>query len=362
LPLAVRSFLIWLWPAVSLMLLVISVGVLGASAGSEVIDRVVVTGAINVVLVVGLYVFIGMSGVFSFGHMVFMACGAYVGAVLTIPPVMKGALLPGLPAWLVDIELPPIQAVIVAAVVASLVGVIFASVLMRLAGLTASLATFALLIVVHVVLENWDAVTRGTAGMTGVPTSTTIAGALLGACVAIAIAYAFQESRTGILLRASREDDVAARSIGINVTKERMLAFAVSALIIGLGGALFAGSIGSFTPDAFYLTITFLTLAMLVVGGLRSLSGAVVGAVVVSVVAELLRRAEQGFDLGPLTVGAIPSLREVGLALCMLLILLLRPDGLTGGREWHWPLSRSQMRLGGAAPKPTAEVGEPRAP
>jgi branched-chain amino acid transport system permease protein len=104
-----------------------------------------------------------------------------------------------------------------------------------------------------------------------------------------------------------------------------------------MGGFVYGQFLGTFNPDAFYLNVTFLTIAMLVVGGLRSLAGAVVGTVIVTVVGEILRRLEEGASLGPLSIPSRPGLREGGLALMMLLILVFRPSGLTGGRELPWP-------------------------
>jgi branched-chain amino acid transport system permease protein len=159
------------------------------------------------------------------------------------------------------------------------------------------------------------------------------------------VAWGFQRSRSGLRLRASREDDGAAHAIGIRVTRERGIAFVLSAFFVGAGGALYGMFIGSFTPDAFFLNITFLITAMLIIGGMTSLAGAVVGTIVISVLAEFLRRAEQGFDLGLFQVSARPGLREVGLAIAMLAILILRPAGVTGGRELAWPFRKGRRAV-----------------
>ena len=213
---------------------------------------------------------------------------------------------------------------------------------MRLSGLTAGLATFAVLIIVNVVAKNWQQVTHGTAGVAGIPTTTTIAAALGWALAAMTVAWAFQRSGMGLRLRASRDDEAAARAVGIGIGRERAVAFVISAFFVGAAGALFGMFIGSFNPDAFFLNITFLMIVMLIIGGMTSLAGAMVGTLVISALAEFLRRVEEGVHLGPLELSAKPGLREVGLALAMLLILILRPSGLTAGREIAWPFrSRS---------------------
>ena len=114
---------------------------------------------------------------------------------------------------------------------------------------------------------------------------------------------------------------------------------------MGVAGALFGMFIGSFNPDAFFLNITFLMIAMLVIGGTTSLAGAVVGTLAISAVSEFLRRVEGGVDLGFVHVSAQPGLREVALALAMLAILIFRPRGLMGGRELGWPFRARSAKV-----------------
>jgi branched-subunit amino acid ABC-type transport system permease component len=325
-----------LWPLAVLMAMACTAAVLAWSIGPDSLDRVTVLAIIDLVLVIGLYTFVGVSGVFSFGHAAFMAIGAYAGAIFVMSPQTKQFVLPDLPRFLADLQLGAVPAVIAAGGVAAVVALVLAVPLMRLSGLTAGLATFAVLVIVNVVARNWQQLTHGTAGISGIPTSTTIWVALVWALVAMAIAWAFQRSRFGLRLRASREDEDAARALGVHVAFERGIAFVLSAFFVGAGGALYGMFIGSFTPDAFFLNITFLTLAMLIIGGMTSLAGAVVGTIAIATLAEFLRRVEEGMDFGVFRLSAHPGLREVGLALAMLAILILRPAGLTGGREVDW--------------------------
>jgi branched-chain amino acid transport system permease protein len=300
-------------------------------------SRVAIAGLINLILVVGLYVFAGNSGIFSFGQMSFMAVGAYVAGNLVLPTTAGVPPATSLPGPLHGVTLAPIPAILVAAVVAALGALIVSLPLMRLNGIAASLAMFSVLVITHVVASNWTGTTGGTAGMSGVPLTTTMAESLVFAVCVICLAYAFQQSSIGIRLRASREDEIAAQSIGVGVFGERRVAFVLSGLIIGVGGALYAQFVGSFVPDSFYLTITFLTIAMLVVGGVNSLAGAVVGSVVISALAELLRRLEDGLEIGSVSIPARVGLQQVGLGVVMLGILLVRPAGLTRGREFALP-------------------------
>ena len=335
------------WPPAALIAITFLVAIVAWMLGPDSLDRVVIGMVINTILVVGLYTFVGVSGVFSFGHAAFMAIGAYAGAILVIPRDTKTFVLPGLPDFLARAHLAPLPATIVAGAIAAAVALVISLPLARLSGLTAGLATFAVLSIVNVVSRNWEQLTHGTAGVSGIPTTTTIWVALAWAAVAIAAAWAFQRSRVGLRLRASRENEAGARSIGIGVAGERTIAFVLSAFLAGVAGALLGMFIGSFNPDAFFLNITFLMVAMLIIGGMTSLAGAVIGTIVISSLSELLRRLEGGADLGLVQLSARPGLRDVGLALVMLAVLILRPNGLTGGRELTWP--RRNPRVGAFA-------------
>ncbi len=337
--------------ALPLLIVVITVE-LASRFGGPVTDTVVVTGLMNLVVVIGLYVFVGNSGVFSFGHIAFVAIGAYTAGLLVMPLETKAVLQPDLPGFLATASTGSLGATIVGGLAAAGFAAVLAVPLMRLNGLAAGLATFGVLVIIHVVGNSWYQVTNGAAGISGVPITTTTRQGLAWGVLAILAAYLFQRTALGLRLRASREDEIAASALGIRVQRERGIAWILSAFLCGIGGALYGQYLGSFNADAFYLSMTFLTLAMLVIGGITSLLGAVIGTAVVSAAAEALRRIEQGVDVASITISPRPGLREVGLAVIMLLILLLRPNGLTGGREFSLPTRRH----GGAA-TPDPETG-----
>ena len=316
------------WTPVILIALVAAVTFLGAF-GSAVLQTTLVTMLINLILVIGLYVFVGNSGVFSFGQIGFMAIGAYTAATLRIPEGTKNLLYPTMP----DVQLPSIVATLAGGAVAALVALIIAIPLMRLSGLVASLGTFAFLNIVYIVASNLDEVTGGSTGLGGVPASTTRNTALIWVVLVIALAWWFQQTRICLRLRGSREDEAAARAVGIGITMERTAAYVLSAFITGVGGGLFAQFYGTFNPAAFFVGTTFATVAMLVVGGVLSLSGAVIGALFISLLSEVLLRVEAGWDVGFFAFPELRGLQQVGIALAMLAVLLLLPRGLTGGEE-----------------------------
>ena len=311
--------------AAPLLLTLVATGFV-AAVNQDVMTRIGINMLINLILVVGLYLFVGNSGVLSFGHISFMAVGAYTSAIVSIPAPMKHFLLPQLPGFLEHAHTGPTGAALVAAAVAAVIGFGLSIPLMRLAGLLAAIATLAVLEITQVVASNWDAVTRGTGGMFAVPTDSSLLGCLAWAAIAIVVTFAYQSSGSGLRLRASRESDTAAAAVGINITRDRVIAFTLSAAIVGVGGSLYAHFLGAFSPANFYFDPTFLTLAMLIVGGIGSLLGAVAGTIAVTIISEGFLRIEQSTGWS--------GLREVALAVVLLVILALRPRGLTGGREF----------------------------
>ena len=301
--------------------------------GGPRLERAAGTGLIMLLVVLSLNIFIGTSGVFSFGHMAFMGIGAYATVIFTMSPAQKRFQLPDLPVPLQTLEMSSFQAAVASGVIAMAFAIIMGLPLMRLSGLTASLATVAILIAANSVFHNFERFTRGSAGVILDYPSPSLNVLFLWACAGIVAAMVFRYSRTGSRLAASREDEVAAKAVGIRVWWERGVAWAISAFVVGVAGSLFAQFAGSVNPDTFFLDITFLAISMLVVGGLTSVSGAVTGTLALTVALELLRWVERGVYIGPWQVPARAGLSEVGLALVLLAVLLLRPSGITGGRE-----------------------------
>lgn len=308
----------------ALILLVAAVGL----SDSAVLSRFATDTLIKLVVVIGLSVFVGNSGILSFGHASFAMIGAYAAAWFTMPLNVKKLFLPDLPSFILTTQLDLFGGALVGMAITALVALIIGFAVVRLSGIAASIATLAWLVIVYTVYSNADALTKGTSSLVGLPLSTGLATACGAALLALVVAFAFRFSRLGLMLRASREDEVAALASGVAVRRLRLIAFVLSAAIVALGGVLQGHFLGVLSVGQFYIAFTFLTLAMLVVGGLKSLSGAVIGTILLSTVAELLRVATGGVTLFDMSIPAVPGLTEIGLALMMIAILLWRPAGL----------------------------------
>lgn len=294
-------------------------------------DRAGTLMIVNAILVLGMYIFIGNSGIISFGHVGFVAIGAYVGALVTMDPAIKRGIISNIPDSLADLQISPFLGVLVGGVAAAIVGAVLAAGIMKLDGLAAGISTMAFLIVVQTIIGNATEITGGRNSLVGIPGGRNEFALILWFVVLALFAYIFQRSVIGRRLRASREDSVAAASLGISVMQERRVAMVLSAFVMGVGGALYGQVLGSIAVEGFYFALTFSLLLMLVFGGTNSLLGVVVGTISITLISESLRRTEAygafGFDI------ARSGTRELGLASIMLLVLYLLPKGVARGKE-----------------------------
>lgn len=317
-------------------------GVIGLS-DNVLLERIAITLLINLTLVLGLQTYMGNSGILSFAHIGFMGIGAYASALFSIAPQMKAMALPELYPALQQLQWPFLAVLAVGGGVAAVVAAVVGYPLMRVSEAAAVITSFALLMVIHTITVHWSAVTNGPRTLFGIPPWTGLGTALIVAVLAIVVAYAFKESRIGLMLRASRDDPVAAAALGVNIPRARWLGFIVSALLAGLAGAVWAHFITSFSPAAFYLKETFVILGMLVIGGPMTVTGAVVGTVVVTLSFEGLRAVESQINMAQVLPNPVVGLTEVVLAVAMILVLILRPGGVTGRREVGQWLTRRRM-------------------
>jgi len=303
--------------------------------GGALLERITIVLFINLTLVLGLQVFMGNSGVLSFAQMGFMGIAAYASILFSMTPKMKAIALPNLYPILADVQTPFFLALGIGTMVTTVIAAVVGFPLMRLSS-GAPIATFALLVIIHRVLINWDNVTNGARTIFGIERFTT-----LGICAAFGIlfvilSYWFKETTLGLRLRASRENEQAAASIGINKVIFRWMAFILSALMTGVAGVLWAHFIISFSPVSFYLKQTFLIITMLIVGGTGSVSGAVVGTLVITLIYEGMRGIENAINISGVINFNVSGLTEVFLSTALIMILILRPAGITGGKEFQW--------------------------
>jgi len=317
---------------------------------SDYFVRILLIIALNAIFVLSLSLSNGFTGVFSLGHVGFIGAGAYLSGILSLTVAQKASLLPHLPTFLNWFSLPFLPATLVAGCFTALLAIIVGYPLMRLSGYFVSVATMGFLIIVNVVLINASDFTRGARTFTGVPLDTSLPWVFGWLAITLFVLWRLVYSPFGRRMKAVRDDTIAASAIGISMLNTRLTAFAIGAFFAGVGGSLYAHYLGSFSPVTFYFAMTMNLIAMLVLGGMGSLSGAVIGVVCVSLLSELLRSVERGFTIGDITVPALFGASQIVLGFIFILIMIFRPKGIMGERELTFGLfkrsAKSEIKQG----------------
>ncbi len=328
---------------VFLIVILVSVGSFIWWLNIPFIEDIFTSTTITLTMVLGFQLFMGNSGILNWSYVGYVGIGAFTSAIFSMTPAVKALQIPTMYPFLIDLHLPFPLALIAGALVAAIVAAIVAWPLMRLSDSAGAITQFALLIVISVLLSQWSQVTNGPRTFTLGGTRLTTLWVALGVAVLVIIAvYYFKESSLGLKLRASRDDRYAARSSGINFVAVRYFAYVASACIGGLAGGLYSHYILSITASSFYMNELFLLLSMLVIGGSMSVSGAFFGTLLVTLARQGLRQFEmfltrRGFEASGST--------EIVVAVMMIVFLIWRADGVTGGRELSWNGIRRRLRI-----------------
>jgi branched-chain amino acid transport system permease protein len=315
--------------------------------------RVLNLCAIYVVLALSLNLVNGFTGLFSLGHAGFMAVGAYACALLTMTPEQKemNFFLEPIAPWLAQLSLPFVPALAVAGLVAALLGAVVGAPVLRLKDDYLAIATLGFAEIVRVVLTNAQSVTNGALGLKGLPSFATTP--VVWGCAALAVGFMalLVRSSWGRALKAVRDDEIAAAAMGVDVFRVKVVSFTVSSFMAGVGGALLGHLLTTIDPKMFTFMLTFNILLVVVLGGIGSISGSVIGAIAVTILMELLRFLDGPLDLGVVVTEARPGLRMVVFSLLLMIVVLFRQRGLMGSRELSWGLLRRRPRAAPAGGK-----------
>jgi branched-chain amino acid transport system permease protein len=325
----------------------------------ETMTEIVLLFGINAIMVVGFQSFVGNTGLVSFGHVAFMAIGAYAAGIVSIPVSDKEYLLPDLPRLLGNLELGIVPALLVGGSTAAVFALVTGVALMRLSGAAASIATLGLLVITVNVLSQASAITHGPRSLFGVPPYATFGWVFACLAFVVLLSAVFKWSRFGLRARANRDDLVAAESAGVGSLRARLTPFVLSAFITGIGGGLYGMLLTAFSPASFTISLTVVVLTMAIIGGVNSITGALVGATLVTALNEVLRRIENGVDLAGVHLDVPTGMSAAVLGIVLILMLRLRPAGLFSAYELQLGLDRSPRGFGPAAMK-TGTVSEER--
>jgi len=344
---------------------VVGMGLLYVGWSGGAAERLFTSLLINATVVVGMQIFIGNTGILSFGHIGFGAIAGYTFVLLAIDGERKAHLIPDAPFGLVEVTVHPVAAlgaaVAVTAVVAAVVGLGLVRAGAASGAIAPTVITLSLLFAAFELAVNWSDLTGGNrAGLSFSPGSAMSGRGYAYAAFALALCVAglYRRSRTARLARAVREDDVAARSLGILPAPHQLVALLLSVAVVAVGSSLRVWLTGTISPERFFIDYTLLTITMLVVGGRGSITGGVLGAVLMTVVTEAARvLSGPDIDSGPLDVILRPGLVDLALGGSMLGFMILRPRGLL--EDWEladWLGGRVRRRPGDVGAQPRSEA------
>lgn len=306
--------------------------------------------AVNIILALSLNLIYGYTGMFSLGHAGFMAIGAYVSAILIIPAAQKEIMYILQPImWPFSVmHAPFFIAVLAGGTAAALLSIVISAPVLRLGGDYLGIATLGFAEIIRVVFTNITPITNGALGLKGIPPYANLTWICLWCFITIYVIVKLLSSNFGNCLRAIRDDEVAAKAMGINTFRCKAVSFAVGAFFAGVGGALMGSLITTIDPKMFNFQLTFNILMIAVVGGLGSVTGSVAGAVVVTILLEWLRFVEYTIEIGSLVIPGVPGMRMVIFSLALLMIILYRREGIIGGYEFSWDDINRRLRGKGA--------------
>ncbi|MFU2194613.1 branched-chain amino acid ABC transporter permease [Streptococcus pluranimalium] len=298
----IKSILAWLGLIVVAFLvlnILVSAGVLGLYH-----VQILMGIGISIIMAMGTNLVLGFSGQFSLGQAGFMAIGAYATAIMTqINPTYAGFYL----------------SMLVGAMVAGLIAVIVGFPTLRLKGDYLAIATLGVAEIIRIAIVNGGELTNGAAGLTGILPYTSWQVVFIFVVVIAALLMNYLRSATGRQVISVREDEIAAESMGVNTTKVKVITFAIAAMTAAIAGSLYVGYIGTIAPKDFTIMRSIDYLIIAVLGGLGSMTGTIVAAIVLGILNMYLQN--------------VADLRMIIYSLALILVMVFRPGGLLGTKE-----------------------------
>lgn len=294
---------------------------------------------INVILAVSLTITNGWIGFFSIGHGGIMLAGAYAATLFTLPTSFKVGILDlHLPNLILNAELSFFPALLIGGVVGTIVGIILVLPALRLKGLYFAAGTLGFNIIMAVLAENFPDITNGAMGLRQIPAYTNIWWVWGIAIFLIYISLVLKRSYVGRAFIAIGKDQDLAEHLGINLLKYKLYAFALSSFFTAIGGVLWVHLILNLFPTAFGLGMVFDIVAMIVIGGLGSVSGSIVGAVIITCFTEVLAPIEEGFKFFTFYIPSMLGLTTILLGGLLIVMLAKKPEGVMGEREFSFDI------------------------
>ena len=337
------------WLTYLSVLVLLSVLLLAQEYADEYQVRILNMVAIYITLAVSYNLINGVTGQFSLEPNAFVALGAYTASLLTLTPLEKEM------SFIIDpciwplsvISIPFFPAVIIGGLVAAFFGFLMGFPVFRVRGDYLAIVTLGFGEVIRVVANNLQSVTNGPLGLKGIAPYTNLWWSWGLALVTLFVINRLVKSSYGRALKAIRENELAAESMGINAFRHKLLAFTLSAFFEGMAGALLAHLITTISPMLFTFFLTFNLLIIITIGGLGSITGSVLAAIAFAWGSELLRAVEEPMNiLGLFTIPGIPGMRMVIFSIILIVVMIFARQGFMGRREftWQWIFDRMHRK------------------
>lgn len=295
----------WVRTLVSLILTFVIIQLLiSLNIINSYLQTTVATICINIILAVSLNLITGFTGQFSLGHAGFMSIGAYVCALITLRmPTILGFII----------------GVFAGALAAAIVGILVGLPTLRLRGDYLAIATLGMAEIIRIVFLNMDNITNGAAGLQDIPQFTNWGWLFIYTAGTVLIISNFIKSSHGRACISIREDEIAAEAMGINSTRYKVTAFTIGAFFAGIAGALYASTFNFIDPKIFSFSKSIDILVIVVLGGLGSISGSIIAAILLAVITTYLQ--------------AFANIQMIIYSLLLIVIMIFRPQGLMGSKE-----------------------------
>jgi branched-chain amino acid transport system permease protein len=326
------------WLNLGALIILFTVLFLFNSYGSEYQIRILNNMGIFITLAVSYNLVNGFCGVLHLGPNAFIAIGAYTSALLTMTPAEKqlNFIIEPLIWPLSAFQVPFLFSLLAAGILATVFAYLISFPVFRVRGDYLAIVTLGFGEVVRVFCNALQSLTNGPLGLKGLAPHTNLWWSWGVAVITVVCVAKLVNSSWGRAMKAIREDETAARAMGVDPYRHLLLGFLISAFFSGVAGGLLAHLITTISPTLFTFFLTFNLLIMIVVGGLGSTTGAVIGAALFAWGGEALRIVERPMDFGVFTIPGIPGMRMVVFSLILMIVIIFARRGIIGRNELNW--------------------------
>ena len=319
--------------AAILSVLLIIIGLITSYFGSRYQIRLVYSTYVNLLVVLGLQVFMGNARITNLSHSAFMGIGAYAAAICVTPENIKALSLPNAPWGLNAFSIDPISSALIAIAITGAVAFLVGLLIVRLSGIGATIVSLAFLVIIHTLFLYRTDIFKGNQAFFGIPQVFNLTFVVILAAIIVFAVRIFRESKVGIALRASADDEIGALSMGVDMYRLRLIAWVFSGMLLAVAGIAYAYFLGTISARPFYFNHVFLTLAMLIFGGMGTITGAVLGTFLISLGLEMVRWLETGPNVLGVDLPEVLGLSGIALGAVIVFTMALRPRGIMGETE-----------------------------